>query len=132
MSIPFMYNFPKTKTCFVLEVNRTVIFYFAGKRTPWTTPSLTTNSNSPSGKVYLQCIQVVHRLSENLQITPFIEKIFFLNFRKFIQQKPPCSKIKLHSVFMRFYIYSRKLHNKAPTVSDNKIEIKYKLEKFGH
>ena len=132
MTIPFVYNinFPKTKTCFVLEVNRTVIqFYFAAKRTPWATPSLTANSNSPSVKVYLQCIQVVHRLQEYLQITPFNERIFFLNFRKFIHQKPPCSKIKLHSVFMRFYIYSRKRHNKAPT---DKIEIKYKLEKFGH
>ena len=42
------------------------------------------------------------------------------------------AKLNYTLLFMRFYIYSCKLHNKALTLSDfaNQIEIKYQLEKF--
>ena len=36
-----------------MELNWIVIVYFAPKRIPWTTPSLTANSHSHLGKVYL-------------------------------------------------------------------------------
>ena len=69
-------GFSPKKNCFVLGLNRIVIVYFAAKRIPWTTPSLTKNSHRHLGKVYLGGL-INSKNNSNL-LPPLKESLFGL------------------------------------------------------
>ena len=87
------------------------------------TPSLTANSHSNFSWFNSE---------KNSNLLPSLEESLFGLSENLPNNSRLSSKLNYTLLFMRFYIYSCKLHNKALTLSDfaNQIEIKYQLEKL--